>query len=139
MLEAAGILEWSLADWVLAAAAEFGPQVPAIAGLKRRQAVPDVTFCALYVTPEERAELDDQARALDMNRSAFVTAVAQVALGAAPDAVERGLRTGEPVDLPTIPMATVNARAASTFEQRDRPRSPQPHHLIPDNTDYAEL
>jgi hypothetical protein len=100
MLEAASVLEWSLADWVLAAAAEFGPTVPAISGLKRRQAVPDVTFCALYVTPEERAELDDQARSLDMNRSAFVTAVAQLALGASPDAVRRGLTHGEPVEIP---------------------------------------
>jgi hypothetical protein len=108
MLEAAGVLEWSLADWVLAAAAEFGPQVPAIPGLKRRQAVPDVTFCALYVTPEERAELDDQARYLDMNRSAFVTAVAQLALGANTESVERGL-TGEPVEISNTPREVVRS------------------------------
>jgi hypothetical protein len=114
MLEAASVLEWSLADWVLAAAAEFGPTVPAISGLKRRQAVPDVTFCALYVTPEERAELDDQARSLDMNRSAFVTAVAQLALGASPDAVRRGLTHGEPVEIPNTSHASVSFRGQET-------------------------
>lgn len=86
-LAAAGALEWSLGDWVLAAAAEHGgrlhearSQAPSP---ERRASVPDATFAALYLTAEERAELDETAVACDMNRSAFVTAVARLGLGAA--------------------------------------------------------
>lgn len=100
MTEAARVLDWSVGDWVLAAAAEFGPQVPTkLSGLRKRPGVPDATFCALYLTAEEREELDDQATAHGLNRSAFVTASAQLALGAEPDAVARSLQTGEEAPL----------------------------------------
>lgn len=81
---AAGVLEWSVGDWVLAAAAEHGPRLRAALGhteLPRRHAVEDATFTALYLTPDERDELDDQAVACGLNRSAFVTAVARLGLG----------------------------------------------------------
>lgn len=100
MTEAARVMDWSVGDWVLAAAAEFGAQVPTRpAGLRKRPAVPDATFCALYLTAEERQELDDQATAHGLNRSAFVTASAQLAFGGAPEAVARSLETGEDVPL----------------------------------------
>lgn len=100
MAAAAHVLDWSVGDWVLAAAAEFGPHVPTRpAGLRKRPAVPDATFCALYLTSEERQELDDQATIHGLNRSAFVTASAQLALGADADAVARSLETGEDVPL----------------------------------------
>lgn len=101
MTEAARLLDWSVGDWALAAAAEYGPQVPSTSSeLRRRPGVPDATFCALYLTAEERQELDDQATAHGLNRSAFVTASAQLALGASPEAVARSLETGEDVPLP---------------------------------------
>ena len=41
----------------------------------------DATFTALHVTDDERDEIDEQASGCGLNRSAFVTAVAQLALG----------------------------------------------------------
>ncbi len=81
MRAAAEVMDWSIGDWVLAAAAEFGPRVPSRTEgrMKKRAAVPDATFCALYLTGEERQELDDQAQHHGLNRSAFVTASAQLA------------------------------------------------------------
>ncbi len=98
MRAAADVLDWSVGDWILAAAAEHGPRIPAIE-LTKRPAVADATFCALYLTTEERQELDDQARARGLNRSAFVTASAQLALGADLDAVVASLTDGTPVAL----------------------------------------
>jgi hypothetical protein len=100
MSAAARVLDWSVGDWVLAAAAEHGPRVPDLrTRLARRPAVADATFCALYLTSDEREELDEQAVARGLNRSAFVTAVSQLALGAQPDDVVRGLQTGTEVAL----------------------------------------
>lgn len=100
MTAAARVLDWSVGDWVLAAAAEFGPQVPDTATeLRRRARVPDATFCALYLTTDERDELDDQATARRLNRSAFVTATAQLALGAARNEVLASLEDGRDVPL----------------------------------------
>ena len=82
--EAAGVHEWSVGDWVLAAAAEFGPRLRERLGpveVRRRPRVEDAAFAALYLTPDERDELDDQAVACGLNRSAFVTAVARLGLG----------------------------------------------------------
>jgi len=84
MLEAAGVLDWSAGDWVLAAAAEQGASLrEALQGreVRKRPAVPEASFTALYLTLDERDELDDQAVACQLNRSAFVTAVSQLALG----------------------------------------------------------
>lgn len=84
LLEAAAALEWSAGDWALAAAAEYGPALlAALDGqpVRRRPRVEDAAFTALYLTPEEREELDDQAMACRLNRSAFVTSVAALALG----------------------------------------------------------
>lgn len=84
LLEAAAVLEWSAGDWVLAAAAEQGPRlIERLEGaqVRKRPRVPEATFTALYLTPDERDELDDQATACGLNRSAFVTAVAQLGLG----------------------------------------------------------
>ncbi|SRR6056297_688518 len=84
MLEAAAALEWSAGDWVLAAAAEYGPTLLASLGdleVRRRVEVEDAAFTALYLTTDERDELDDQAVACRLNRSAFVTAVAALGLG----------------------------------------------------------
>ena len=81
---AAGALEWSAGDWVLAAAAEHGPDLRAALGevtVRKRPKVEDAAFTALYLTPDERDELDDQAIACGLNRSAFVTSVARLALG----------------------------------------------------------
>lgn len=100
MTEAAEVMDWSVGDWVLAAAAEFGDQVPDMSSeLRKRPAVADATFCALYLTAEERQELDDQATARGLNRSAFVTVTAQLALGADRDGALRALQTGEEVAL----------------------------------------
>lgn len=93
--EAAELLAWSAGDWVLAAAAEHGPRLRNELGhleLPRRRSVEDATFTALYLTPDERDELDDQARACGLNRSAFVTAVACLALGHPVEEVVAGLR-----------------------------------------------
>lgn len=101
VLAAAEVMDWSAGDWILAAAAEFGPKVPArdeTTGRKRPR-VPDATFCALYLTADERDELDDQARRHGLNRSAFVTASAQLALGATPEEVRAGLEQGDEVPL----------------------------------------
>jgi hypothetical protein len=43
--------------------------------------VEDAAFTALYLTPDEWDELDDQAVACGLNRSAFVTSVSRLALG----------------------------------------------------------
>ncbi|MBS3941192.1 MAG: hypothetical protein KG028_09570 [Actinobacteria bacterium] len=82
--EAASLHDWSVGDWVLASAAEFGPALRERLGqldVKKRPRVEDAAFAALYLTPDERDELDDQAVACGLNRSAFVTAVARLGLG----------------------------------------------------------
>jgi hypothetical protein len=84
MLEAAEVLGWSAGDWILAAAAEHGPRLQEALGVvtvRKRPVVEDAAFTALYLTAEEREELDDQAVACELNRSAFVTSVARLALG----------------------------------------------------------
>lgn len=84
LLESAAALDWSAGDWVLAAAAEEGPRLREALGraqVRRRPAVPDAAFTGLYLTSEEREELDESAVACGLNRSAFVTAVARLALG----------------------------------------------------------
>lgn len=95
----AAVLEWSTGDWVLAMAAEHGPALTSSLGhleLPRRSKVDDATFTALYLTPDERDELDDQARACGLNRSAFVTAVARLGLGEELDDVVSALRGTAP-------------------------------------------
>jgi hypothetical protein len=97
-LEAAKVLEWSVGDWVLAAAAEEGPGLRQRLGsvtVRKRPKVEDAAFTALYLTPDERDELDDQAVACGLNRSAFVTAVARLALGAELEEVVRSLRDAD--------------------------------------------
>lgn len=92
---AAGVLDWSVGDWVLAAAAEHGPELRAALGeaaVAKRHTVEDAAFTALYLTPDERDELDDQAVACGLNRSAFVTAVARLGLGQTIDEVLDELR-----------------------------------------------
>lgn len=82
--QAAEVLEWSAGDWVLASAAEHGPRLRTAVGrleLPRRSQVTEARFTALYLTDDERDELDDQARTCGLNRSAFVTAVARLGLG----------------------------------------------------------
>ena len=82
--EAASVHDWSVGDWVLASAAEFGPALRERVGqveVKKRPKVEDAAFAGLYLTPDERDELDDQAVACGLNRSAFVTAVARLGLG----------------------------------------------------------
>src|SRR6056297_2913767 len=94
-IAAAGALDWSVGDWVLAIAAEHGPALRAALGetaIAKRPAVEDAAFTALYLTPDERDELDDQAVACGLNRSAFVTAVARLALGEEVAAVVEPLR-----------------------------------------------
>jgi len=84
ILEAAAALDWSAGDWVLAAAAEHGPALREALGevsVRKRPRVEDAAFTALYLTPDERDELDDQAVACGLNRSAFVTSVARLARG----------------------------------------------------------
>jgi hypothetical protein len=84
MLEAAGVMDWSAGQWLLAAAAEQGPRLREALGqvsVAKRPRVEDATFTALYLTADERDELDDQARACGLNRSAFVTSVARLGLG----------------------------------------------------------
>lgn len=103
VLDAAEVLDWSAGDWVLAAAAEHGPRLRAALAdveVRKRPEVEDATFTALYLTPEEREELDDQAVACAVNRSAFVTAVSQLALGDDLDEVLRALRTAHVGDGP---------------------------------------
>lgn len=100
MQEAAQVLDWSVGDWSLAAAAEYGPRIPTLRGaLRRRPRVTDPAFCALYLTADERDELDEQATARGLNRSAFVTATAQLALGAHLEEVLRSLTDGSEVAL----------------------------------------
>jgi hypothetical protein len=97
-LEAARLLEWSAGDWMLAAAAEQGPALRERLGqvtVRKRPKVEDASFTALYLTPDERDELDDQAVACGLNRSAFVTAVARLALGADLEAVVTDLREAD--------------------------------------------
>jgi len=84
MLAAAAALDWSAGDWVLAAAAEHGSELLAALGeveVRKRPKVEDAAFTALYLTPDERDELDDQAIACRLNRSAFITSVARLGLG----------------------------------------------------------
>lgn len=95
VLAAAGAIEWSAGDWVLAAAAEHGPRLrDALGGVevRRRPTVEDATFMGLYLTAEEREELDETARSCGINRSAFVTAVARLGLGEGCDHVVAPLR-----------------------------------------------
>lgn len=84
MLEAASVMDWSVGRWVLAAAAEHGPRMRSRLGharVRKRSRLPDAAFTGIYLTDDERAELDDQAIECGLNRSAFVTAVARLALG----------------------------------------------------------
>jgi uncharacterized protein (DUF1778 family) len=84
MLDAAAALDWSVGDWVLAAAAEHGLGLRDALGevaVRKRPRVEDASFTALYLTPDERDELDDQAVACGLNRSAFVTSVSRLARG----------------------------------------------------------
>jgi hypothetical protein len=93
---AAEVLDWSVGDWLLAMAAEHGPELTEALGhveVRRRPSVEDATFTAIYLTPDERDELDDQAVAARLNRSAFVTAVARLGLGEPLEAVVAPLRT----------------------------------------------
>ncbi|MFW5934192.1 MAG: hypothetical protein ACOCT8_05640 [Actinomycetota bacterium] len=95
VIDAADVLHWSVGDWVLAAAAEHGPCLRTALGtlaLRRRPRVHDAAFTALYLTAEERDELDDQAVACGLNRSAFVTAVARLGLGEDVEVVVADLR-----------------------------------------------
>lgn len=112
MLDAASVLDWSAGDWVLAVAAEHGQQLrAALEGheVRKRPKVPAATFTALYLTPDERDELDDQTIACRLNRSAFVTAVAQLGLGEQVDEVvapllasaSRPVDATQPADEPT--------------------------------------
>ena len=90
VIAAAAVLDWSAGDWVLAAAAEHGRVLQETLGeveVRRRPRVEDATFTALYLTPDERDELDDLAVACGLNRSAFVTSVSRLALGEEMDAV----------------------------------------------------
>jgi hypothetical protein len=92
------VLEWSTGDWVLAAAAEQGPALRERLGevtVRKRPRVEDAAFTALYLTPDERDELDDQAVACGLNRSAFVTAVARLALGDDLEEIVTGLREAD--------------------------------------------
>lgn len=101
LLAAADAMDWSVGDWVLAAAAEHGAALRERLGtveVRKRPAVEDATFTALYLTPDERDELDETAVACGLNRSAFVTAVARLALGEEPDTVVAALRTDAPPD-----------------------------------------
>ena len=95
VIASADALAWSAGDWVLAVAAEHGPRLLEALGhvrVRRRPAVEDAAFTALYLTPEEREELDDQAVACGLNRSAFVTAVARLGLGEDLEVVVASLR-----------------------------------------------
>ena len=90
LIAAAAVLDWSAGDWVLAAAAEHGRVLQEALGeveVRRRPRVEDATFTALYLTPDERDELDDLAVACGLNRSAFVTSVSRLALGEELEAV----------------------------------------------------
>jgi len=112
MMEAAGALEWSAGDWVLAAAAEQTPVLRAgLTGMsvRKRPAIEDAAFTALYLTPDEREELDESAVACGLNRSAFVTAVSRLALGEAIDDVVRPIRA---VDPPAVPDPSETSGAA---------------------------
>ncbi len=84
LLEAGEVLDWSAGDVVLAAAAEHGGRLrEALDGreVPRRPRVEDPAFTALYLTAEEREELDELAVACRLNRSAFVTAVSKLHRG----------------------------------------------------------
>ena len=97
LIAAAGALDWSAGDWVLAAAAEHGPELRAALGelaVAKRHKVEDAAFTALYLTPDERDELDELAIACGLNRSAFVTSVARLALGEELDEVIAALVPG---------------------------------------------
>lgn len=100
LLEAAATLEWSAGDWVLAAAAEYGPELQGAleeVQVRKRPRVEDAAFTALYLTPDERDELDDQAVACGLNRSAFVTSVSRLALGEEVSEVVEPLRVVGPM------------------------------------------
>ena len=104
LIEAAEVIGWSVGDWVLAAAAEHGPRLREALGqveVRKRPRVEDATYTALYITPEEREEIDDQAVACGLNRSAFVTAVARLGLGHDLDAVVGEFRPGPATNDPS--------------------------------------
>lgn len=99
LLAAADALDWSVGDWVLAAAAEHGATLRETLGrvqVRKRPSVEDATFTALYLTPDERDELDETAIACGLNRSALVTAVARLALGEELAVVVAPLQAGSP-------------------------------------------
>ena len=103
MLEAAEVIGWALGDWVLAAAAEYGHQLCEALGeveVRKRPRVEHATFTALYITAEEREEIDDQAVACGLNRSAFVTAAARLALGDDLEDVVGELRSAGALSVP---------------------------------------
>ena len=90
LIAAAEALDWSAGDWVLAAAAEHGPDLQAALGdieVPKRQEVEDAAFTAIYLTPDDRDELDDRAVACGLNRSAFVNSVARLGIGEESEAV----------------------------------------------------
>jgi len=61
---AAGALDWSAGDRVLAAASQHGLELRAALGelaVAKRHKVEDAAFTALYLTPDERDELDELA------------------------------------------------------------------------------
>ncbi len=108
MLEAAAVMEWSAGQWLLAAAAEQGPRLREALGqvsIAKRPRVEDATFTALYLTADERDELDDQAVSCGLNRSAFATAVARLALGEDIGRVCANLRGGAQATTPQNPPA----------------------------------
>jgi hypothetical protein len=97
LLEAAAVMEWSAGQWLLAAAAEQGPRLLEALGetsVRKRPRVEDAAFTALYLTLDERDEIDDQAVTCGLNRSAFVTSVTRLALGDDLDDVVASLRPG---------------------------------------------
>ena len=97
MLSAAEAIGWPAGRWALTAAAEHGPGLQeALRGRAVLRRVPqaDPAFAALYLTLDERAELDDLAVACGLNRSAFVTAVARLALGQSIEDVRASLVPG---------------------------------------------
>ena len=84
LLAAAAAHDCSAAAWVLAASAEHGPALRdtlRVLEVRRRPRVGAAAFTVLQLTAAERDHLDDLAVACGLNRSAFVTSVARLALG----------------------------------------------------------
>jgi uncharacterized protein (DUF1778 family) len=125
LVAAAAVLDWSAGDWVLAAAAEHGPSLRDALGqieVRKRPTVEDAAFTALYLTPDERDELDDQAIASGLNRSAFVTAVARLALGEPLAPVVEQLRDQATHGPGAAPVATAPADAEAASHEGEPPR-----------------